>query len=149
MEKFGKVLEYFGPLQEGFLDTIRDMLNQKWFHGDLDTADAAARLSQQPPGSFLVRFSSTNPGCFTTSQVIPDGSIRHQRVQNQPGKGFLFQNVLYPRLTTSCLHVQSSPGVPQLQVFGYFPQAFWSFSPIRHEIWLEGGVPVVYYPYSM
>jgi len=98
MERFGKILEYFGPLQEGFLDNIRGMLSQKWFHGELDTADAAARLNQQPPGSFLVRFSSTNPGCFTTSQVIADGSIRHQRVQNQPGKGFLFQNVLYPRL---------------------------------------------------
>jgi serine/threonine protein kinase len=98
MEKFGKMLEYFGSLQEGFLDNIRELLSQKWFHGELDTADAAARLNAQPPGSFLVRFSSTNPGCFTTSQVTADGSIRHQRVSNQPGKGFLFQNVLYPRL---------------------------------------------------
>jgi len=98
MEKFGRILEYFGSLQEGFLDNIRELLSQKWFHGELDTADAAARLNAQPPGSFLVRFSSTNPGCFTTSQVTPDGTIRHQRVSNQPGKGFLFQNVLYPRL---------------------------------------------------
>lgn len=99
MEKFGRILEYFGPLQEGFMDTIREMLSQKWFHGELDTADAQACLNGKPPGSFLVRFSSTNPGCFTTSQIVADGTVRHQRVQHQPGKGFLFQNVMYPRLT--------------------------------------------------
>jgi len=99
LEKFGRILEYFGPLHEGTMDTIREMLQQRWFYGELDTASAAARLNGQPPGSFLVRFSSTNPGCFTTSQVPADGSIRHQRVQYNAGRGFLYQGVLYPRLT--------------------------------------------------
>jgi len=99
LEKFGRILEYFGPLSEGTLDTIRDMLQQRWFHGELDTASAAARLSGQPPGSFLVRFSSTNPGCFTTSQVAADGAIRHQRVQYHAGRGFISQGVIFPRLS--------------------------------------------------
>eukprot|EP01113_Clastostelium_recurvatum_P021189 TRINITY_DN2505_c0_g1_i1.p1 TRINITY_DN2505_c0_g1~~TRINITY_DN2505_c0_g1_i1.p1 ORF type:complete len:547 (-),score=139.75 TRINITY_DN2505_c0_g1_i1:184-1824(-) len=109
LEKFGRMLEYFGPLQPGhvpladpaggtILDRIRELMAQRWFHGDLDTADAAARLSGQPPGTFLIRFSNTNPGCFTISQVSDGGTIRHQRVQYQAGKGFLFNNILYPSL---------------------------------------------------
>ncbi len=97
-EKFGKILEYFGPFQEGMLDHIREMLQQKWFHGELDTVDAAARLNGQVPGTFLIRFSTTNAGCFTISSVAPDGSIRHQRVQHHSGHGFAFQNMMYPRL---------------------------------------------------
>jgi len=97
-EKFGRILEYFGPLQEGILDQIREMMQQRWFHGDLDTVDAAARLNGQPSGSFLVRFSTTNAGCFTISSVSTDGTIRHQRVQHQSSKGFVFQNVMFPRL---------------------------------------------------
>lgn len=98
LEKFGRILDYFGPLQDGILDTIREMLQQRWFHGELDTVDAAERLNGQPPGSFLVRFSTTNPGCYTISSVATDGLIRHQRVQHHTNKGFVFQNVLFPRL---------------------------------------------------
>jgi len=99
MEKFGKILDYFGPLESPtFLDVVRETLQQKWFHGDLETADAAAILNQQPPGSFLIRFSSTNAGCFTISQVSADATVRHQRVQHVVGKGFQFQNIMFPTL---------------------------------------------------
>jgi len=99
LEKFGRILEFFGPLQEGILDSIREMLQQRWFHGELDTVDAAERLNGQPPGSFLIRFSTTNVGCYTISSVATDGTIRHQRVQHHSGKGFVFQNVLFPRIS--------------------------------------------------
>lgn len=34
-------------------------------------------LSQQPPGSFMVRDSSSNPGCHALSVKSPDGQIIH------------------------------------------------------------------------
>lgn len=121
LEKFGRILDFFGPLQEGILDTIREMLKQRWFHGELDTVDAAERLSSQTPGSFLIRFSSSNVGCYTISSVATDGTIRHQRVQHHTGKGFVFQNVLFPRLSdlvASTFNVALS--VPNYKFAGIF-----------------------------
>ncbi|KAM9962978.1 hypothetical protein ACTFIW_006199 [Dictyostelium discoideum] len=102
IEKFGKILEFFGPVPEpapghSIMDTVREILSQKWFHGDLDTTEAASRLNGQPIGSFLIRFSSTNAGCFTISQVVDGGSIKHQRVSRQ-GVKFNYQNVIYNSL---------------------------------------------------
>eukprot|EP01112_Ceratiomyxa_fruticulosa_P000526 TRINITY_DN1047_c0_g1_i4.p1 TRINITY_DN1047_c0_g1~~TRINITY_DN1047_c0_g1_i4.p1 ORF type:complete len:551 (-),score=111.04 TRINITY_DN1047_c0_g1_i4:250-1902(-) len=132
VEKFGRILEYFGPLQPGhvpthdpsvgtILDRIRELLAQKWFHGDLDTADAAARLAGQNVGTFLIRFSNTSPGCFTISLVSEGATIRHQRVQYQAGKGFLFNSVLYPSLQALVAplrpEVNSCPNYKFLSIF--------------------------------
>ena len=34
-------------------------------------------LAYQPPGSFMVRDSSSNPGCHALSMKSPDGNIMH------------------------------------------------------------------------
>jgi hypothetical protein len=123
VEKFGRILEFFGPLQEGtaFMDGIREMLQQRWFHGELDTVDAAARLNGQPPGTFLVRFSNSHAGCFTISQVAPDGIIRHTRVLHQVGRGVQYQGVIFPRLidliNTVCNPALACPNYQFLSIF--------------------------------
>jgi len=94
IEQFGKVLDWFGPLEkhngsETILDRIRKLLMKQWFHGDVSTNEAQVRLSGFPNGTFLVRFSTTHPGCYTISSLTQNATnIKHQRVSFVPGKGF-------------------------------------------------------------
>jgi len=93
---FGKLVAWFGPLEPPMLDRIRSLLQQPWFHGHIEKADAESKLTGQARGAYLVRLSSTAPGCFTISKVGHHG-ISHQRIDYSAGKGF------------SCL-MQSSDG---------------------------------------
>ncbi|KAL6076941.1 serine/threonine-protein kinase STY17 isoform X1 [Balamuthia mandrillaris] len=96
IERFGKVLHWFGPLMPGsgsgatFLESVCEILSKEWFHGDIETAEAQRRLSGQAQGCYLVRFSNNplTPGCYTISRVAADDHIVHMRVTHQPGVGF-------------------------------------------------------------
>jgi len=106
MDRFGKVLSWFGPLvdlQYGviILDKIRLLLQKKWFHGDISTKDAEIRLMGKMPGAYLARFSTSASGTYTLSKVSKDGSLNHQRIiyQQLPGAtGFAITNKVYPSL---------------------------------------------------
>jgi serine/threonine protein kinase len=103
MEKWGKILAWFGPLvdlKNGviILDKIRVLLQNNWFHGDISTKEAENRLIAKGPGAFLIRFSTSAPGTYTMSKVSRDGSINHQRILYQPGAGFFIHNKIYPSL---------------------------------------------------
>jgi len=87
--KFGSVLAWFGDFaRSGRLVPfrVRDVAQQPWFHGDVGTSDAEERLAEKPQGTFLIRFSTSEPGAFTISKVSPFGAITHQRVQHPPGE---------------------------------------------------------------
>lgn len=128
-ENFGRMLEFFGPFQEGILQTVRNMLQERWFYGDFETTHAASRLQNQPFGSFLIRFSGTQPGCFSISSVNSDGTIRHQRAQHISGKGFNYNGVIYPTLndlvsqvfdvTKACPSTQFAPLFENYKGTGY------------------------------
>jgi len=98
IDEFGKIIDWFGPLEnkvssggDTIFDRIRKLLMKAWFHGDISTAEAQIRLSGLPGGTFLVRFSSTQPGCYTISSLTQSNtSIKHQRVSFVAGKGFNF-----------------------------------------------------------
>ena len=47
-------------------------------------------LSYQPPGSFIVRDSSSNPGCHALSMKSPDGHIMHYLIAKD-GRGYFIQ----------------------------------------------------------
>jgi len=106
IEQFGKILDWFGPLEvnnnesnETMFDRIRKLLMKTWFHGDISTSEAQIRLSGMPAGTFLVRFSSTHPGCYTISSLTQSStSIKHQRVSYVVGKGFNFNGEYYDSL---------------------------------------------------
>eukprot|EP01104_Vermistella_antarctica_P014036 TRINITY_DN4345_c0_g1_i1.p1 TRINITY_DN4345_c0_g1~~TRINITY_DN4345_c0_g1_i1.p1 ORF type:complete len:583 (+),score=95.87 TRINITY_DN4345_c0_g1_i1:118-1866(+) len=92
LERFGRILDWFGPIVDpnrtfSFLDKITGLLREPWFHGDVGTHEAESRLASQPVGTFLVRFSSTSPGCYTISKVAPN-SINHQRILHSMGHSF-------------------------------------------------------------
>lgn len=55
-------------------------------------------LSQQPPGSFIVRESSSNPGCHALSVVAQDWQILHYLLVRD-SQGYFIQ------VTTSSVYV--------------------------------------------
>jgi len=104
LEKFGDILNWFGPLVENqkgvvLMDKIRILIKEPWFHGDLSTPQSEILLAHKPAGSFLVRFSTSSPGAYTISRVShTNNSISHHRITNQPGSGFIWNNKAYPTL---------------------------------------------------
>eukprot|EP00727_Mastigamoeba_balamuthi_P005154 m51a1_g14637 putative sh2 domain-containing protein (514) ;mRNA; r:41786-44872 len=89
MEQFGNIVAWFGDWateSQIIPHKIRELLQQSWFHGDITTEDAESRLMYKPEGTFLVRFSSSEPGAFTISKVSMFGSISHQRIAHSAGQ---------------------------------------------------------------
>jgi hypothetical protein len=76
VERFGFICKLFGPVVgsgddsgEAMLARIATLMNQTWFHGDLSSSDAYIILRDKKPGSFLVRFSSSQ-WAFCISSVV-------------------------------------------------------------------------------
>jgi serine/threonine protein kinase len=107
LEHFGKMLDFFGPIRRGgtknqFLPHLKAIISQNWFHGEISTKEADTRLFNKPPGTFLVRFSSSERGYFTISQLEKDnqsGGLRHVRIKHPPLKDeFSVKDTLYTTL---------------------------------------------------
>jgi len=80
-------------------DNIRRLLMKSWFHGEIDTLEAQQKIGGMNAGTFLVRFSSSQPGCYTISSLTQGTtSIKHQRVSFVSGKGFNLNNKWYNSL---------------------------------------------------
>jgi len=95
IEVFGEVLAWFGPLEipEPFvqpknlplLQKIRELCSKAYFFGNISTQEASNHLANQPIGTFLVRFSSSQPGSYTLSRVDHDSNIAHTRIPKEKG----------------------------------------------------------------
>lgn len=87
IESLGKVLHWLGPLkntaESTFFNRLADLLSQLWFHGAVGTGEAERLLKGREEGTYLVRFSTTNPGCYTISKVKKGGAPVHQRVEHK------------------------------------------------------------------
>jgi len=59
-----------------------NIMNQPWFHGDIDQKEAFTLLGNQKPGSYLVRFSGTR-NSFVISCVVASNrqAVRHLRFE--------------------------------------------------------------------
>jgi len=123
IEKFGRFLDHFGPIMENytkvnFLSKIRNLVSQSWFYGYLSTEDALVLLRQQDPGSFLIRFSTSERGYLTISQVLQRGpgkkEVRHTRIRHAP----LSSDYHYQGRTYTSLHslVESEKEISELLV---------------------------------
>jgi len=71
VDRFGFICKLFGPInyELTMLHTMADTMNQSWFHGDMTSTEAYAALRDKKPGSFLVRFSTSEPK-FCVSMVV-------------------------------------------------------------------------------
>jgi len=60
-------------------ETILDICIPAWFHGFLSSNDAQRALRGKPDGTFLLRFSTSNPGSYALS-VAYSGTVGHWRI---------------------------------------------------------------------
>lgn len=78
---------------------IQHTLMAPWFHGELDSVEAAKILRASGyTCSFLVRFSAREPGCFTLSRSVSTTKgeeIQHHRLYNA-SKGIAFGSNVFP-----------------------------------------------------
>jgi len=131
VERFGSVISWLGAWLEDkttFPVLARDLCRQPWFHGDLSVSESAERMAQQPRGTFLVRFSSSEPGCYTISRMADAGKISHTRIiqrhdKDAPGK-FIIKDSAYASLKDLITGQRSSlelllpcPGAPYAYLF--------------------------------
>jgi len=96
IQHFGRVLGWFGPLVKGsksntIMNTVEEVCNQSWFHGDIDAIEAGTKLHGGEPGLFLVRFSTSSVGGFTISRVTEEGKILHVKIDRTSKGGFVLQ----------------------------------------------------------
>ena len=63
----------YGPIESCLANVIK-MSSEKWFFGFASYPESVRLLEANPPGSFLVRFSQTNPGNFSVDYLSPVSS---------------------------------------------------------------------------
>ncbi len=91
IERFGKITSLFGPISfndpRHFLDKVRSVLKQKWFHGNLSREQACDALKGMQPGSFLVRLS-TNPLHSAVISLNTGRNVNHIQLEFVQSRGF-------------------------------------------------------------
>ena len=90
MQDFGHVLDWIGPLEKDnhlFIKAF-NLIKSPWFFGHINKDEAFNKLQSQPPGTFLIRFSS-DPGHFTISRIKHDKTLQvvHQRISYHRAEG--------------------------------------------------------------
>jgi len=96
LENFGHVIGLLGPFDGQLLARYYRMVESEWFHGNMSKTEAEDRLRNQPPGTYLVRFSANNPNNYVISKVSADKSLKHMLVLHKPGEGFIFNKKAFP-----------------------------------------------------
>jgi len=85
-------VQWFGPFEKSHtmakVTLLQAILAETWFFGAMSSTDAEYRLCFEKPGTFLVRFSSTQRKWFTISWVERDKQtktnvMRHFRLANK------------------------------------------------------------------
>lgn len=61
------------------IEMILDICTPSWFHGFLSSSDAQRGLKGKPDGTYLFRFSTSNPGCYALSASY-SGTVGHWRI---------------------------------------------------------------------
>eukprot|EP01128_Nolandella_sp_AFSM9_P001212 TRINITY_DN11319_c0_g1_i1.p1 TRINITY_DN11319_c0_g1~~TRINITY_DN11319_c0_g1_i1.p1 ORF type:complete len:700 (-),score=125.94 TRINITY_DN11319_c0_g1_i1:110-2209(-) len=112
IDRFSKFLKWFGDINpvSPIFSTLVNVLKQKWFFGELGSADATRKLEPhiRTVGTYLVRLNpggneSIQKSPFTISRVNSDQSITHIRIR-QTRRGYslrLLRNDSSLRISTS------------------------------------------------
>jgi hypothetical protein len=81
--KWAEFLKGFGPLSQS-LEKVRSVMIQEWFHGFLTNAEAQKLLEPCEHGTFLVRFSKSDPGSFAINYKSGE-NVGSLKVETHPG----------------------------------------------------------------
>eukprot|EP00163_Fabomonas_tropica_P034745 TRINITY_DN978_c0_g1_i2.p1 TRINITY_DN978_c0_g1~~TRINITY_DN978_c0_g1_i2.p1 ORF type:complete len:134 (-),score=27.23 TRINITY_DN978_c0_g1_i2:369-770(-) len=88
-EKVSEFLTAFGcagtcNLAES-IQLLSQLSAQSWFQGYISSEKAEKLLSGKPSGTFLVRISTSKPGCYSIA-VLKDGQTRHSLIDVKNGR---------------------------------------------------------------
>jgi serine/threonine protein kinase len=84
IESFGRVLSIFGPMDKDgyYLERIREVLLEEWFHGEMSSKEAEILLSNNnKKGTFLVRLSMKQEGGWLAVSRVGSTGISHQLIR--------------------------------------------------------------------
>ena len=87
-EKFGEAVAWLGDIPQHarrIIVVAAKVLGQRYFFGDITKEESEMLLSGNPPGTFLVRFSTTSLGGYTVSRVTGSSTISHTRLRHPCG----------------------------------------------------------------
>jgi len=91
-ESFNKMLQWFGPLVPNSYEIIEKVIElelKAWFHGKISGKEAESKVKVQSPGTFLLRFSSTEYGCYAITVLAAINNPKHFRILHKPGQGYI------------------------------------------------------------
>lgn len=81
IENFSKMVQWFGPLVDSkVVHNIFELHSNRYFHGQLSSIQAEDLLAEKAKGTFLVRFSTSNPGIHL---LLYKQSIKYRKFRNQ------------------------------------------------------------------
>eukprot|EP01119_Soliformovum_irregulare_P002257 TRINITY_DN12542_c0_g1_i1.p1 TRINITY_DN12542_c0_g1~~TRINITY_DN12542_c0_g1_i1.p1 ORF type:complete len:1023 (+),score=283.21 TRINITY_DN12542_c0_g1_i1:260-3328(+) len=83
IETFGKLLEWFGPLDQNFFRRVAKIVSLKSFHGNLSHESAEKHIrhhSAAKKGTYLVRFNTKTRGYFIITVVGRRKALLHYRL---------------------------------------------------------------------
>lgn len=102
LEAWGNALQWFGPLDPqatAFLANITNVASKGWFFGDISRIEAESRLRAANKGSFLIRFSASQPGSFTISFLYsPQTGPKHIRINRNDKGELVYADAAYTNL---------------------------------------------------
>lgn len=85
-KQFSSFLKCFGPLDKS-LENVKNLYKQKWFHDFLSVEEVHKLLTEQPPGTFLVRFSRSHSNSFALEYTYTTGKVFTVLVRNDMPNG--------------------------------------------------------------
>jgi len=98
LENYAKMFQWFGPMKGiDIIDEVHNLHSKSYFHGQLSSIQSEDLLSEKAKGTYLVRFSTSNPGSFAIS-VNNEGSTKHYKVWHESGKCYSLGKDQFPDL---------------------------------------------------
>jgi hypothetical protein len=85
--KFNEFLKAFGPFKDS-IQNLRNVVNNRWFHGFLTSEEAERLLELQQIGTYLIRFSRSQMGSFALAFVDGTRRINHTLIHFCPPNGY-------------------------------------------------------------
>lgn len=85
--KFLQFLKGFGPL-EHCISNVKKIVSAEYFHGFISSNEARLFLANQTIGTYLIRFSGSQPGAFVLDYVLEHNHVRSVRLMAHPNGGF-------------------------------------------------------------